>query len=70
MSMDYNSFLSGNMPDENQTLQNLRPSKARKMDGFFPGVYLGATMVVNWPKHQIQSCLEELPQLKESYLNR
>lgn len=47
MSMDYNSFLPGNMSDENQILQNLRPSKARKTDGFFPGMCLGATTMVN-----------------------
>lgn len=70
MSMDYNSFLPGNMSDENQILQNLRPTKARKSDGFFPGMCLGATTMVNWPKQQVQSRLEELPQLKESYLNR
>lgn len=69
MSMDYNSFLPGNMSDENQILQNPRPSKARKRDGFSPGMYLGATTMVNWPKQHVQSYLEELPQLKESYLN-
>lgn len=39
------------MLDEKQILQNLRPSKARKRNGFFPDMSLGATTMVNWPKH-------------------
>lgn len=44
--MDYKFLLPGNMPDEKQILENLRPSKARKQDGFFPDMSSGATTMV------------------------